>query len=174
VAHGWHFATLIEKPYAKIAFSEAQKPDRFVSQLLGKSKWLTRRVVTRPLAAVLLAVTVGSASPGGVLFRCRFEGLVRSACCCEHERSADERTALAQASTRGCCELLVPSQLTHEAVKPDPQSRVADLQSQLIIILSASEVWPTSPLAATTQPVWRIGPRGPDHPLFLQNRSLLI
>src|SRR6266849_4744915 len=50
----------------------------------------------------------------------RFDGLVRSACCCEHERSSHEHPGVAQATAGRCCDLLVRSHVTREVMKVDP------------------------------------------------------
>src|SRR5260370_37971479 len=82
-------------------------------------------LVTRSLAAVLIAATLGLASPGGGLFQCRFDGLVRTAWCCEHERSTHEHPGVAQASACRCCDLLVRSPVTPEPMKVQPRPRTA-------------------------------------------------
>jgi hypothetical protein len=128
-------------------------------------------VITRPLATVLIAATLGLASPGGVLFRCRFDGVVRAACCCEHERSTHESPAMAQAMAGRCCDLLVRSPVTPEAMKVDPRARPVDID---LVVL------PTPPpLLALSVTVWALqvswtGPPRAGGPLFLQSCSLLI
>src|SRR6516162_7507709 len=127
--------------------------------------------MSRLLAAVLIAATVGSASLGGVFFRCRFDGVVRSACSCEHERSRDEQRGLGQSIEGGCCDVLVRPPVTREAVKADAPARISEPQ---LVILSEPTPWPTSARAAWAQQVRWTGPPSPGRLLFLEIRSLLI
>ena len=126
-------------------------------------------MVTRPLAIVLVAATLGLASPGGVLFRCRFDGVVRTACCCEHERSTHQHPGVVQACR--CCDLLVRSPVTREAMKVDPPARLADIQ---LIVLLTPTLWPAWSVPASAPQVRWTGPPRPGGPLFLQSCSLLI
>ena len=129
-------------------------------------------VLTRPLATVLIAATLGLASHGGVLFQCRLDGVVRIACCCEHERSTHEHPAVAQAMAGTCCDLLVRSPATREAVKVDPPVRLADIQP---VVLSTPTPWPASSVPASALQVsWTGPPPRLSGPLFLQSCSLLI
>ncbi len=128
-------------------------------------------VLTRPLATVLIAATLGLATPGGVLFQCRFDGVVRTACCCEHERSTHEHPAMAQAMAGRCCDLLVRSAVTREAMKVDSRARPADVE---LVVLPAPPPLPTSFVAASARQASWTGPPRPGGPLFLQSCSLLI
>ena len=128
-------------------------------------------LVSRLLAAVLISATIGSAGPGGVFFRCRFDGVVRSACCCEHERSRDDQRGPGQSIESGCCDVLVQSPVTREAVKADAPAGVSAPQ---LVVLSEPTPWPTSAPAAWVQQVRWTGPPNPGHLLFLEIRSLLI
>src|SRR5262249_33202260 len=71
----------------------------------------------------------------------------------------------------GCCDLLVSSPVTHEAVRADPPARVSDVQ---LIVLLAPTPGPTSGVTASTQQVHWTGPPGPGRLLYLQIRSLLL
>ena len=134
-------------------------------------EWLTKdAVVTRPLATVLIAATLGLASPGGVLFRCRLDGIVRSACCCEHERNTHEQPGVAQAMAGRCCDLLVRSPATGEAVKVDPPVRLADIQ----LVLPTATLPPAVSVTVSALQVRWTGPPRRGGPLFLQSCSLLI
>lgn len=128
-------------------------------------------VVIRPLAIVVIAATLGLPSTGGLLFRCRFDGVVRTACCCEHERSTHEHPAMAQAVAGSCCDLLVRSPVTREAMKVDPPARPADIQ---LVLLPTPMPWPASSVIASALHVSWTGPLRPGGPLFLQSCSLLI
>jgi len=128
-------------------------------------------LVTRSLAAVLIAATLGLASPGGVLFQCRFDGLVRTACCCEHERSTHEHPGVAQASACGCCDLLVRSPVTPEPMKVQQRARPAGVE---LVVLPTPPPLPASFVAASAMQVSWTGPPRPGGPLFLKTCSLLI
>jgi hypothetical protein len=128
-------------------------------------------LVSRLLTTVLIAATLGSASPGGVLFRCRFDGVVRTACCCEHERRTHEHAAVAKAMAGRCCDLLVRSPVTREAMKADPPPPLADIQ---IVVLPTPTPWPVSSVPASVLQVSWTGPPRLSGPLFLQSSSLLI
>jgi len=128
-------------------------------------------VVTRPLAAVLIAATLGLASPGGVLFQCRFDGLVRAACCCEHERSTHEHPGVAQASDCRCCDLLVRSPVTPEPMKVQPRARPPGVE---LVVLPPPPPLPASFVAASAMQVSWTGPPRPGGRLFLKTCSLLI
>jgi hypothetical protein len=128
-------------------------------------------VVTRPLAAVLIAATLGLASPGGVLFQCRFDGLVRTACCCEQERSTHQHPGVAEAMAGRCCDLLVRSPATREAMKVDPRARPAAIQ---FVVLPTPPPLPAPSVAASALPVNWTGPPRLSGPLFLQSCSLLV
>ena len=127
--------------------------------------------MSRLLAAVLIAATIGSGAAGGIFFRCRFDGVVRSTCCCEHEQSRDERRGLGQAIENGCCDVLLQPPLTREAVKADAPAGVSEPQP---VILSEPTPWPTPSPTAWAQQVRWTGPPGPGRLLFLEIRSLLI
>jgi len=127
--------------------------------------------MSRLLAAVLIAATIGSVGLGGVFFRCRFDGVVRSACCCEHERSGDEQRGPGQSIESGCCDVLVRLPITCEAVKADAPAGISEPQ---LVILSEPTTWPTSAPAAWAQQVRWTGPPSPGRLLFLEIRSLLI
>jgi hypothetical protein len=128
-------------------------------------------VLTRPLATILIAATLGLASPGGVLFQCRFDGLVRTACCCEHERSPHEHTGVAQAIAGSCCDLLVRSPVAREAMKAGATARLEGIQ---ILVLRTPTAWPMPSVTAPAQQVSWTGPPRPGGPLLLQSCSLLI
>ncbi len=127
--------------------------------------------MSRPLATVLIAATLGLASPGGVLFQCRFDGVVRIACCCEHERSTNEHPGVAQAMACTCCDLLVRSPVTRDVMRVDPAPRLADIQP---VVLPTPTPWPASFVTASALQVSWTGPFGQGRPLFLQSCSLLI
>jgi hypothetical protein len=128
-------------------------------------------LVIRLLTTVVIAATLGSTTPGGVFFRCRFDGVVRTACCCEHERTAHEHPAVAQAMAGTCCDLLVRSPATREAVKVDPQARIADIQP---VVLPTPTPWHASSVTVGALQVSWTGPPRLSGPLFLQSCSLLI
>jgi hypothetical protein len=128
-------------------------------------------LVTRPLVTVVIAATLGLASPGGVLFRCRFDGLVRTACCCEQERSTQEHPGLARATAGGCCDVLVRAPVTREALKADPPAGLADIQ---VVVPPTPTPWPVSFVAASALQVSWTGPPPLSGPLFLQSCSFLI
>ena len=128
-------------------------------------------MLTRPLATVLIAATLGLASPGGVLFRCRFDGVVRTACCCEQERSTHERAGVAKTTAGGCCDLLVRSPVTRQAMKVDPPARPVDIH---LVVLPTPTAWPASSITAGALQVSWTGPPRPGGPLFLQSCSFLI
>ena len=128
-------------------------------------------LVTRPLATVLIAATLGLSSPGGVLFRCRFDGVVRTACCCEHERSTHGHPAVPQTMAGGCCDLLDRSPVAREAMKVDRPVRPADVQ---LVVLPTPTPWPASSVTASALQVSWTGPPRAGGPLFLQSCSLLI
>jgi hypothetical protein len=128
-------------------------------------------VVARPLATVLIAATLGLASPGGVLFQCRFDGLVRTACCCEQERSTHEHPGVAQAMAGRCCDLLVRSPVTREAMKAGATARLAGVQ---VVVLPTPPPLPVLSVTASALQVSWTGPPRPGVPLFLQSCSLLI
>lgn len=113
---------------------------------------------------------LGAAGAGGVFFRCRFDGQVRTACCCEHERSTHEHAGLAQATAGRCCDLLVRSPVTREAMKVDPPVRLADVQ---LIVLPTRTASPRSFVAASARQASWTGPPPTGGPLFLQSCSLL-
>src|SRR5260370_40813302 len=127
--------------------------------------------MTRRIAAVLIAGTLGLASPGGVLFQCRFDGVVRMACCCERERSTHEHPAVAQAMAGTCCDLGVRSRATREAMKGDPAPRLAAAPPA---VLPAPPPRPASPVPAP--PVRGVRPAPPplSGPLFTPNGCLLL
>ena len=127
--------------------------------------------MSRLLAAVLISATIGSASLGGVFFRCRFDGVVRSTCCCEHGQSRDERRGLGQSLENGCCDVLVQPPVTREAVKADAPAGVSEPQ---LVILPEPTAWPTLAPAAWAQQVRWTGPPSAGRLLFLEIRSLLI
>jgi hypothetical protein len=128
-------------------------------------------VMARPLATVLIAAMLGSAGTGGVFFRCRLDGLVRTACCCEHERSMHEHAGVSQATAGGCCDLVVRSPATREAIKVDPAPRLADSQP---VVLPTPTARPAAFVPASALRVsWTCPPRL-SGPLFLQSCSLLI
>jgi len=70
-----------------------------------------------------------------------------------------------------CCDLLVRSPVTREAVKVDPQARLADIQ---LVVLPMPTPWPASSVPAPALQASWTGPSGPGRPLFLQRCSLLI
>jgi len=127
--------------------------------------------MSRLLTAVLISATIGSASLGGVFFRCRFDGVVRSTCCCEREQSRDDRRGLGQAFENGCCDVLLQPPVTPEAVKADAPAGASEPQP---VILSEPTPWPTPAPSAWAQQVRWTGPPGPGRLLFLEIRSLLI
>lgn len=127
--------------------------------------------MSRLLTAVLISAAISSAGAGGVFFRCRFDGVVRSACCCEHERSQNGQRGLGQSIESGCCDVLVQPPVTREAVKADAPAGVSEPQ---LVILVEPTPWPTSAPTAWAQQVRWTGPPGPGHLLFLEIRSLLI
>jgi len=128
-------------------------------------------VVIRPLAIVVIAATLGLPSPGGLLFRCRFDGVVRTACCCEHQRNTHQHPAMSQAVAGNCCDLLVRSPVTREAMKVDPPARPADIQ---LVLLPTPPLWPAFAVTASTLQASFTGPPRLGGSLFLQSCSLLI
>ncbi len=135
------------------------------------SNGLQSAVVTRPLAAVLIAATLGLASPGGVLFRCRLDGVVRTACCCEHERSTHEHPGVPRALAGTCCDRLLRSPVISEAMKVDSPTRPADIQ--LVVLPTPTPLLASSVTASALQVSWT-GPPQLGGPLFLQSCSFLI
>jgi len=127
--------------------------------------------MSRLVAAVLIAATIGSAGLGGVFFRCRFDGVVRSACCCEHERRGDEQRGVGQSFESGCCDVLVRAPITREAVKAHAPANVSEPQ---LVTLPEPTPWPTLAPATWVQQVRWTGPPSPGRLLFLEIRSLLI
>src|SRR5215472_5028922 len=127
--------------------------------------------MSRLLAAVLISATIGSASLGGIFFRCRFDGVVRSTCCCEHGQSPDERRGLGQAIENGCCDVLLQPPVTREAVKADAPASLPEPQP---VILCEPMPWPTPASNAWAQQGRWTGPPSHGRLLFLEIRSLLI
>ena len=127
--------------------------------------------MSRLLAAVLISATIGSVSLDGVFFRCRFDGVVRSTCCCEHGQSRDQQRGLGQAIENGCCDVLLQPPLTREAVKADAPASLSEPQP---VIISEPTPWPTPASTAWSQQVRWTGPPDPGRLLFLEIRSLLI
>jgi hypothetical protein len=127
-------------------------------------------LVSRLLTTVVIAATLGSTTSGGVLFRCRFDGVVRTACCCEHKRSTHQHPAVAQAMAGRCCDLLVRSPGTREAMKADPLVRLADIQ---LVVPQTPTPWSVSSVPALALQASWTGPPRLGGPLFLQSCSLL-
>ncbi len=70
-----------------------------------------------------------------------------------------------------CCDLLVRSPVTREAMKVDTAPRLADIQP---VVLPTPTPWPASSVTASALQLSWTGPSGPSRPLFLQSCSLLI
>ncbi len=70
-----------------------------------------------------------------------------------------------------CCDLLVRSPVTREAMKVETALRLADIQP---VVLPTPTPWPASSVPASALEVSWTGPSGLGRPLFLQSCSLLI
>ena len=74
----------------------------------------TRRARLGTGLLAVIAIVLGSASPGETFFRCRFDHIARPTCCCDPSRSASDRSGMA--SNDCCCDVE-----TYKIVQPTPQ-----------------------------------------------------
>lgn len=128
--------------------------------------------VARFIAILLLAVLLGSLHPGGVFYRCQFDGEVRAVCCCEQTDNRAPRQVAGQQVRGECCDLVVRPSATYEASRVDPQP----LRVQMPVVAALPAWLPRTPVrthAAEPFGLWR-GPPRPGGPLFLQICSLLL
>ena len=134
----------------------------------------TRSDVTRLLALLLVAVVLGPDSPGGVFYRCKFDGQLRSTCCCAHEQATDaEQETSDRVEAVSCCDVVVQASSTREAATIDPTTQFAPRADVTATLATPS--WATrAPPAPIELSRWLTRPPRSGVPVFIQIRSLLI
>ena len=127
-------------------------------------------------AALLLPLILFSAlGTGFQLWRCRFDGVARSSCCCPTKPGKQQTEQRLTMSRARCCEL------ERHQIDRDPAEAVRGQAIQLSDLLAAATgavpvspllLFPTTSFAPAHPPSWHAPPAG--RSLVLQKQSFLI
>lgn len=125
------------------------------------------------LAALAPALLLLVCLPAQVLLRCRFDGLVRTECCCPHQDQETTKPAGPAFEAQDCCDRVFANGERPDADVARPATRDLAPSTFLTVIIDSSALLAPAP-HRFDRAVQRYGPAREGPPLVLLKHAFLI
>ena len=112
--------------------------------------------------------------PGETMMRCRFDGLLRPACCCPQAQDGEAHDAGPVVKAEDCCDRVMSTSEQRPVVEAARRADPGPITWAWVATPVASPVTDTSPPRAPAWAAQRYGPARSGPPIVLVKQSFLI